>query len=142
MEEAPWPSLAGLCAALGQGDKSHHRGIVVWRQGHGVVEHAGSEKHICDTTAGMKSSMLPQVRVPEELRSAAESVLAQGETLSSFIQKSVERAVDFRRIQAEFHARGEAALEHYKRTGVHHSVDEVVAGLQAKLDGKRKQLLG
>ena len=103
---------------------------------------SAAAKHICDTTAGMKSSMLPQVRVPEELRSAAESVLAQGETLSSFIQKSVERAVEFRRIQAEFHSRGEAALEHYKRTGIHHSVDEVVAGLQVKLDRKRKQLLG
>lgn len=85
--------------------------------------------------------MLPPVRVPDELRNAAESVLIQGETLSSFIQQSVERAVEYRRMQAAFHARGEAALKHYKRTGVSHSVDEIVAGLQAKLDRKRKQLL-
>ena len=90
----------------------------------------------------MKSSMLPPVRVPEDLRNAAESVLIQGETLSAFIQQSVERAVEYRRIQAAFHGRAEAALEHYKRTGVSHSVDEVVAGLQAKLDRRRKQLLG
>ena len=86
--------------------------------------------------------MLPPVRVPEELRDAAESVLAPGETLSSFIQQSVERAVEHRRVQAAFNARGEAALKHYKRTGVSHSVDEVTAGLQTKLDRKRKQLLG
>ena len=86
--------------------------------------------------------MLPPVRVPQDLRSAAESVLIDGETLSGFIQQSVERAVEYRRVQAAFHARGEAALEHYKRTGISHSADEVVAALQAKLDRKRKQLLG
>ena len=86
--------------------------------------------------------MLPPVRVPEELRDAAESVLTTGETLSSFIQQSVERAIEHRRVQAEFNARGEAALKHYKRTGISHSVDDVVAALQAKLDRKRKQLLG
>jgi hypothetical protein len=83
--------------------------------------------------------MLPPVRVPEELREAAESVLAAGETLSSFIQRSVERAVELRRVQAAFNASADAALEDYQRTGTSHSVDEVVAGLQAKLDRKRKQ---
>jgi hypothetical protein len=86
--------------------------------------------------------MLPPVRVPEDLRSAAESVLVEGETLSSFIQQSVERAVEYRRLQGAFLARGEAAHKHYKRTGISHSVDEVVAGLQAKLDRRRKQLRG
>ncbi len=86
--------------------------------------------------------MLPPVRVPEDLRNAAESVLIEGETLSSFIQQSVERAVEYRRIQAAFLARGEAALAHYKRTGISHSVDEIVAGLQARLDRKREQLPG
>jgi hypothetical protein len=90
----------------------------------------------------MKTAMLPQVRVPEDLRSAAESVLAEGETLSSFIQQSVERAVEYRRLQAAFLARGEAAHKHYKRTGISHSVDAVVAGLQAKLDRRRRQLRG
>jgi hypothetical protein len=90
----------------------------------------------------MKTSMLPPVRVSEDLRNAVESVLTDGETLSSFIQESVERTVEHRRIQAAFHARGEAALEHYKRTGISHSADEVLAGLQAKLDRKRKQLRG
>ena len=90
----------------------------------------------------MKSSMLPPVRVPEALRSAAESVLAEGETLSAFIQLSVARAVEHRRVQAQFHARAGAALEHYQRTGVSRSADEVVASLQAKLARKRKQLFG
>jgi len=82
------------------------------------------------------------VRVPEDLRSAAESVLAEGETLSRFIQQSVERAVEYRRLQAVFPVRGEAAHKHYKRSGISHSVDEVVTGLQVKLDRRRKQLRG
>ena len=86
--------------------------------------------------------MLPPVRVPEDLREAAESVLLQGETLSGFIQQSVERAVEHRRIQTEFNARADAALKHYKRTGVSHSVEATLAGLQRKLDRKRRQLTG
>ncbi len=86
--------------------------------------------------------MLPPVRVSEDLRNAVESVLIDGESLSGFIQESVERAVEYRRIQAAFHARGEASFKHYKRTGISHSVVEVAAGLQAKLDRKRKQLRG
>ena len=69
-------------------------------------------------------------------------MLVAGETLSSFIQQSVERAVEHRRVQAAFNARAEAALDHYKRTGVSHSVDEVVARLQAKLDRKRYRRSG
>lgn len=88
----------------------------------------------------MKTSLLPPVRVSEELRAAVEGVLVEGETLSSFIQQSVERAVEYRRVQADFHSRGQAALERYKRTGRSHAAAEVVAALQAKLDRKRKQL--
>ena len=88
----------------------------------------------------MKTSLLPPVRVSEELRAAAESVLTEGETLSSFILQSVQRAVEYRRVQADFHSRGQAALEHYRRTGRSHAADDVIAGLQAKLDRRRKQL--
>jgi hypothetical protein len=102
----------------------------------------GKTHYVRDTTSVMKSSTLPPVRVPEGLRDAAESVLTDGETLSSFIQQSVERAVEFRRIQAAFDARAGKALKHYKRTGISHAADAVVARLQTKLDRKRKQLLG
>ena len=88
----------------------------------------------------MKTSLLPPVRVSEELRAAVEGVLADGETLSAFIQQSVERAVEFRRVQVNFHSRGEAALESYRRTGRSHAAGDVIAGLQAKLDRKARQL--
>ncbi len=90
----------------------------------------------------MKTAMLPPVRVPETLRQEAESVLAEGETLSSFIQASVAQAVEQRRLKAAFDQHADSALAHYRRTGEFHPADEVVARLQAKLDAKRKQLRG
>ena len=53
---------------------------------------------------------------------------------------AVEPAVEHQRVQAAFNERGQAALEHYQRTGISHCAEEVVAGLQAKLDRKRRQL--
>lgn len=44
----------------------------------------------------MKTRTLPPLRVTPELRRAAESVLAEGETLSAFILDSVARNVEAR----------------------------------------------
>jgi predicted transcriptional regulator len=42
--------------------------------------------------------------------------------------------------QARFHERGQAAWEHYQRTGWYVPAGEVLARLQAKLNARRKQL--
>lgn len=90
----------------------------------------------------MKTSVIPQVRVEPELRAELDSVLGEDETISDFVEGAVRRAVEHRRIQTEFRARGQAAFEHYQRTGISHPAKEVFNGLQAKLDARRKQLLG
>jgi predicted transcriptional regulator len=90
----------------------------------------------------MKSAVIPQVRVEPELRAELEAVLQEGETLSGFVEACVRNAVEFRRVQTRFHARGQAAWEHFQTTGESVSTDEVVAKLQAKLDAKRKRLGG
>ena len=90
----------------------------------------------------MKTAALPSIRVEPQLRADLEAVLAEGESLSSFVESSVRKAVEYRRVQADFHARGQASWEEFQRTGVSYSVDEVVAKLQAKVDAKRKQLAG
>ena len=90
----------------------------------------------------MKSAVIPQVRVEPELRAELEAVLKGGETLSEFVESSVRSAVAFRRVQTLFHARGQAAWDHYQDTGESLSGAEVLANLQAKLDAKRKQLGG
>jgi Arc/MetJ-type ribon-helix-helix transcriptional regulator len=90
----------------------------------------------------MKSAVIPQVRVEPQLRAELDAVLAENETLSEFVEGAVRRAVEFRRVQAEFHARGEASWQAYLRDGQSKSSEEVFAGLQKKIDAKRKQLLG
>ena len=88
----------------------------------------------------MKSAVIPQVRVEPELRAELEAVLRQGESLSEFVEASVRSAVEFRRVQTRFHERGQAAWEHFRRTGASVPAGEVLAKLQAKLDAKRKKL--
>jgi predicted nucleic acid-binding protein len=88
----------------------------------------------------MKSANLPQVRVEPELRAQLESVLRDGETLSGFVEATVRSAVEYRRAQAEFHARGEAAWEAFRRSGVSHPAGEVIAELRGKLEARRKRL--
>ena len=88
----------------------------------------------------MKTSTLPAVRVEPELRAQLEAVLGEEETISTFVADAVRRAVDFRRVQADFHARGEAAWQEYLRTGVSHQVDEVFDRVQARIDARRREL--
>ena len=88
----------------------------------------------------MKSAVIPQVRVEPELRAELEAALHQGESLSEFVEASVRSAVEFRRVQANFHARGQAAWEEFQRTGVSYSVDEVLDMLRQKTAARRAEL--
>ena len=88
----------------------------------------------------MKTAIIPQVRVEPELRADLESVLRDGETLSEFVETTVRNAVEYRRAQAEFHARGEAAWQEYQRTGKSISAAHVTQELRDLLEAKRKQL--
>lgn len=81
----------------------------------------------------MKSASIPSLRVDPELRAAAESVLKEGETLSAFLENSLRAQIDYRRTQAEFIARGMAAREEAKHTGVYYGADEVLGKLKSKL---------
>jgi len=88
----------------------------------------------------MKTANMPSLRVDPALRQAAEAVLHEGESLSSFMEQSVRDEVNRRRMQAEFIARGLAAREEAKRTGVYYTVDEVMGSLRHILkDAKAKK---
>lgn len=88
----------------------------------------------------MKTAVIPQIRVEPEVRAELEAVLQPGETLTEFVEASVRKAIAFRRVQTEFHARAQAASEAYHRTGVSVPVEQVLGRLQTKLDAKRKKL--
>jgi hypothetical protein len=89
----------------------------------------------------MKTATLPAIRVEPELRQKIESVLDQGETLSSFMESTLRSAVEFRAIQNEFHARGKRSQQHYDATGVSYSTEDVLQRLRAKTQRRREQLL-
>ena len=90
--------------------------------------------------AEMKTATIPAVRVEPEFRAEVESVLAEGESLSEFVEASVRASVERRRFQAEFIARGLRSREEARRTGDYVDADEVVAALQRKLDAARARL--
>lgn len=90
----------------------------------------------------MKSAILPQVRVEPQLRADLEAVLRDGETLSEFLEATVRRAVDYRRMQAEFDARAEAAWARFQQTGTGVPAEDVIAELRGRLEARRRELKG
>ncbi|MDE2593179.1 MAG: hypothetical protein KGL57_02995 [Burkholderiales bacterium] len=88
----------------------------------------------------MKTAVIPQVRVEPELRADLDSVLRPGETLTEFVEESVRRAIEFRRVQTDFAARCDASLATYERTGVAIPSDVVLSKLEAKVAARVRQL--
>lgn len=87
----------------------------------------------------MKTATLPSLRVEPALRDAAEAVLREGETLSSFVEQSVRAQVQQRQQQEAFIARGLASRERARATGRYVDADAVLDGLQSRLDTARKR---
>lgn len=81
----------------------------------------------------MKTATIPSLRVDPELRHAAESVLQEGETLSSFVEQSLRTSIDHRRAQQAFIARGLASRDEAQRTGEYFTADEVLRELDEML---------
>jgi hypothetical protein len=80
-----------------------------------------------------KSRTLPPLRVSEQLRADAESVLTPGESLSAFVMDAVSRSIAFRRDQLAFLARGIASAEQARSIGATVPAAKVVAGLRKRL---------
>jgi len=85
----------------------------------------------------MKTATFPSLRVEPELREAAEGVLQEGETLSGFVEQSIRTNIERRQVQAEFIARGLASRDEARRTGEYFSVEEVMRGLDERLEKAR-----
>lgn len=86
----------------------------------------------------MKSASLPSLRVDPALREAAEAVLQEGETLSSFVEHSVRAQVNQRQQQEAFIERGLASRDSAKASDHYIDAKDVLAGLQSQLDKARK----
>jgi hypothetical protein len=88
----------------------------------------------------MKSSTLPAVRVEPALRSDAEAVLDEGESLSDFVASCVRDGVAWRRTQDAFLARARDAVERSDRENNGISPPEVLRRMDARLDAARQRL--
>ncbi|MGF6412949.1 YlcI/YnfO family protein [Paraburkholderia sp. MM5482-R1] len=81
----------------------------------------------------MKSATFPSVRVKPELRAAAEDVLQDGESLSSFVEQAIRDSIARRLNVREFVVRGLESRAEAKQSGDYVSADDVLAGLETRL---------
>jgi hypothetical protein len=86
----------------------------------------------------MKTATLPSLRVEPALRDAAESVLQEGETLSSFVESAVREQVQLRRQREAFIARGLAALDDARKANDYLTPGQSLARLDAMLKRKKR----
>lgn len=85
----------------------------------------------------MRSTTLPPLRVTPEMRSAAEAVLHEGESLSAFVLASVEQQITTRRAREQFIERGLASGAEARRTGKYISADAVLRKLRRRLEAAK-----
>lgn len=90
--------------------------------------------------AAMKTSTLPAVRVEPALRSDAEAVLDEGESLSDFVASCVRDGVAWRRTQDAFLARARDAVERSERDGSGLTPQEVLREMDVRLEAARQRL--
>lgn len=88
----------------------------------------------------MKSATIPSVRVEPAFRAQVEAVLAEGETLSEFVETAVRAGVERRRASAEFIARGLRSRDEARRNDDYVDADTAISRLQEKLDAARRKV--
>jgi hypothetical protein len=88
----------------------------------------------------MKTSTLPAVRVEPSLRSDAEAVLDEGESLSDFVSECVRQGVIWRRTQDEFLARARDAVERSIREDNGISPQEMLKRMDDRLAAAQRRL--
>ena len=82
----------------------------------------------------MKTATIPALRVEPKLREAAQSVLSEGETLSSFVEESLRANIARRLHNQAFIARGLASRDEAKKTQEYYSAESVLSELDEILD--------
>jgi len=87
----------------------------------------------------MKTAAIPAVRVPPELRQAAEELLAEGETLSGFVEDAVRRNVEYRQAQAAFIERGLASRDAARASGRYVKASTVLGKIKRRLANARNK---
>ncbi|MCC6631079.1 MAG: prevent-host-death protein [Gammaproteobacteria bacterium] len=87
----------------------------------------------------MKTSTLPPLRVSDELRRDAESVLEKGETLSALVLDAVTRNIEYRKARSEFIARGIRSGVSARATDEYVPAGEVLQKMALRLRSARRR---
>jgi hypothetical protein len=85
----------------------------------------------------MRTATLPAVRVSPDIRALIESVLREGESLSTFIEQTAKQQAVRRKEDDAFYARGLAAAKRVDEGGKTYTLDEVMVSLRTM--GAKKQ---
>ncbi len=86
----------------------------------------------------MKTATIPSLRVDEELRTAAQEVLAEGESLSSFVVQSIRESIYRRQAVQAFIARGLHSRDEARVSNEYVTAQSVIAKLAKKLAAAKK----
>jgi hypothetical protein len=88
---------------------------------------SGTMRRICNAKElPMKTTTFPPLRVEAALWQAAEDVLHEGESLSSFVERSIRENIERRQNQREFIARGLHSRDAARRTRSYVKSDVVI----------------
>lgn len=90
----------------------------------------------------MSSATVLSLQVDTDLRTSAESVLREGETLSSFAEVALRDLVRRRQGQGAFLTLALCAAEDGRRSGLYDDAALVHDELQRRLEARRQQVLG
>lgn len=77
----------------------------------------------------MKSTTFPFIRVDPELRQTVEKVLRDGETLSGFVEQSIQEQVQRRNLRQQFIDRGLRSGESATNSGEYYTTEQVLTEL-------------
>lgn len=85
----------------------------------------------------MKTATIPALRVEPKLRDAVKEVLAEGETLSSFMEEALRTNIMRRQHQQAFIARGLESAVIARQNQEYFSAESVLDELQTMLDATK-----
>ncbi len=88
----------------------------------------------------MRTATLPAVRVSPDTRALIESVLKEGESLSTFIEETVKKHAAWRKEDEAFHARAALASKRLAEGGKFFTAEESIARLRAQVQRAHDKL--
>ena len=86
----------------------------------------------------MKSATIPPLRVDPELRIAAENILKEDETLSSFVIDSIKDGIQNRQTKQAFIKRGLKVGDESRESGEYYDAHHVLDELKNMLDNAKQ----